>query len=264
MRLRDKVAIVVGGGQTPGETVGNGRAAALLFSREGARVLVADRRFAAAQETVAEIREAGGSAEAVEVDATDSAACAAMVAECGERWGRIDVLHNNVGIGDGDGSVVRIEEKAWDRIFDVNLKTVLLACQHALPVMREQGSGSVVNISSIAATCAHPGVAYRTSKAAVNALTEQMAIANARHGIRVNAIMPGMMNTPMAIEGISAARGVSKEKLAAERDARVPLGRKMGSAWDVAHAALYFASDDAGFVTGVVMPVDGGQSLQRG
>ncbi|MGI9431164.1 MAG: SDR family NAD(P)-dependent oxidoreductase, partial [Myxococcota bacterium] len=231
MRLRDKVAIVVGGGQTPGETIGNGRAAALLFSREGARVLVADRRFASAQDTVAEIREAGGTAEAVEVDATDSTACAAMVAECVERWGRIDVLHNNVGIGDGDASVVRIEEKAWDRIFDVNLKTVLLACQHALPVMREQRSGSVVNISSIAATCAHPGVAYRTSKAAVNALTEQMAIANARHGIRVNAIMPGMMNTPMAIEGISAARGVPKEKLVAERDARVPLGRKMGSAW---------------------------------
>jgi NAD(P)-dependent dehydrogenase (short-subunit alcohol dehydrogenase family) len=119
-------------------------------------------------------------------------------------------------------------------------------------------------VSSIAATCAHPLVAYKTSKAAVNALTEQLAISNARHGIRVNAIMPGMMNTPMAIEGISRARGVDKEKLAAERDARVPLGRKMGSAWDVAHAALYFASDEAGFVTGVVMPVDGGQSLQRG
>lgn len=258
------MAIVVGGGQTQGETVGNGRAAALLFAREGACVLVADRRLASAEETALAIREAGGDAIACEVDATEAADCAAMVAQCTERWGRIDVLHNNVGVADGDASAIRIREEAWDHIFAVNVKTVLLACQHALPVMREQGAGSVINVSSIAATCAHPLVAYKTSKAAVNALTEQLAISNARHGIRVNAIMPGMMNTPMAVEGISRARGISKEALVAERDARVPLGRKMGSAWDVAHAALYFASDDAGFVTGVVMPVDGGQSLQRG
>lgn len=264
MRLQGKVAIVVGGGQTPGETVGNGRATALLFAREGARVLVADRRLASAEETASAIREAGGDAVASEVDATRSDDCAAMVRGCVERWGRIDVLHNNVGIGDGDASVIHIREEAWDHIFAVNLKTVLLACQHTLPVMREQGVGAVINVSSIAATCAHPLVAYKTSKAAVNALTEQLAISNAQHGIRVNAIMPGMMNTPMAIEGISQALGIPKEKLIAERDARVPLGRKMGSAWDVAHAALYFASDDAGFVTGVVMPVDGGQSLQRG
>jgi NAD(P)-dependent dehydrogenase (short-subunit alcohol dehydrogenase family) len=264
MRLRDKVAIVVGGGQTPGETVGNGRATALLFAREGARVLVADRRLGSAEETATAIRDAGGEAVACEVDATASSDCAAMVRACMESWGRLDVLHNNVGIGDGDASAIRIREEAWDHIFAVNVKSVLLACQHALPVMREQGAGAVINVSSIAATCAHPLVAYKTSKAAVNALTEQLAISNARHGIRVNAIMPGMMNTPMAIEGISRARGVDKEKLAAERDARVPLGRKMGSAWDVAHAALYFASDEAGFVTGVVMPVDGGQSLQRG
>ena len=264
MRLQDKVAIVVGGGQTPGDTIGNGRATALLFAREGAKVVVADRRLASAEETAEAIAKAGGEAVPAEADATDSAACEALVAGCVERFGRLDVLHNNVGIGDGDGSAIRITEAAWDRIFDVNLKSVLLACRHALPVMREQGKGAVINVSSIAATCAHPGVAYRTSKAAVNALTEQMAIANARHGIRVNAIMPGMMNTPMAIEGISRERGIPKADLIAARDARVPLGRRMGSAWDVAHAALYFASDEAGFVTGVVMPVDGGQSLQRG
>ena len=264
MRLRNKVAIVVGGGQTPGETIGNGRATALLFARQGARVVVADRRLESAEETVDAILEAGGDAVASEVDATEAGDCAAMVARCVERWGRIDVLHNNVGIGDGDASAIRIPEEAWDHIFAVNLKTVLLACQHVLPVMRHQGAGAVINVSSIAATCAHPLVAYKTSKAAVNALTEQLAISNAGHGIRVNAIMPGMMNTPMAIEGISRALGVAKEELIAARDARVPLGRKMGTAWDVAHAALYLASDEAGFVTGVVMPVDGGQSLQRG
>lgn len=147
---------------------------------------------------------------------------------------------------------------------DVNLKSVFLTCKHVLPVMREQRSGSIINISSVAAVCSVGMLAYKTSKAGVNALTHSLAMGNARYGTRVNAIMPGLMNTPMAIEGISRARGIPKEQLIQERDAQVPLGGKMGTAWDVAYAALFLASDEAKFVTGVLLPVDGGQSARIG
>lgn len=264
MRLEGKVAIVVGAGQTPGETIGNGRATALLYARQGARVLVVDRRLDSVEETRAMIADEGGAAVALEADATREEDCKRMSERCVEAFGQIDILQNNVGIGHGDGSVIRLDEKDWDHIFDVNLKTVFLACKHVLPVMRSQKGGAIVNISSVAAIAAMPLVAYKTSKAAVNALTQQMAIANARHGIRVNCIMPGLMNTPMAIESISKAAGIPKEKLIAARDAQVPLRAKMGSAWDVAYASLYLASDEAGFVTGAVLPVDGGQSVKVG
>lgn len=264
MRLGGKVAIVVGAGQTPGETIGNGRATAVTFAREGASVLVVDRRRDSAEETTRMIVEAGGQAEACEVDATREADCRRMIDTCVERFGKLDVLHNNVGIGTGDASVMRVDEEAWDRIFAVNLKTVYLASKHALPVMRKQKSGVILSVSSAAAVCSHPLVAYKTSKAAVNALTQQMAIANAKYGIRVNAIMPGLMNTPMAIEGIVEATGVDRDQLIAGRDAMVPLGGKMGTAWDVAHAALFLASEEARFITGVVLPVDGGQCARVG
>ena len=141
---------------------------------------------------------------------------------------------------------------------------MILPCKHALPVMREQRGGSIVNVSSIAAVCATPIVAYKASKAGVNAYTQSLAVGNAKHGIRANVIMPGLMNTPMAIEGISSATGVPKEKLIEARDRQVPLGGRMGTAWDVAHAALFLASDDARFITGVMLPVDGGQSARIG
>ena len=264
MRLSGKVAIVVGAGQTPGETIGNGRATAVVFAREGARVLVVDRRLDSAEETRRMITDAGGEAETCEVDATREADSRRMVETCVARFGRLDVLHNNVGIGTGDGSVMRVAEDAWDRIFAVNLKSVYLAAKHALPVMRAQRAGVIVSVSSAAAVCSHPLAAYKTSKAAVNALTQQMAIANAKYGIRVNAIMPGLMHTPMAIESIVEATGIERERLIAERDALVPLGGKMGTAWDVAHAALFLASDEARFVTGVILPVDGGQCARVG
>jgi NAD(P)-dependent dehydrogenase (short-subunit alcohol dehydrogenase family) len=264
MRLEGKAAIVVGAGQTPGDTIGNGRATALLYAREGARVLVVDRRLGSAEETRAMIDKEGGEAVAFEADVTREDACRTLAQACVERFGRIDVLHNNVGIGEGDASVMRISEETWDRIFAVNLKSALLASKYVLPVMREQRSGCILNISSAAAVAAHPRVAYKTSKAALNALTQQMAIANASYGIRVNAIMPGLMNTPMAIEGISRASGIPKQRLIEERDARVPLRGKMGTAWDVAYAALFLASDEASFITGAILPVDGGQSVRVG
>jgi NAD(P)-dependent dehydrogenase (short-subunit alcohol dehydrogenase family) len=166
-RLAGKVAVVVGAGQTPGDTIGNGRATALLFAREGARVLAIDRRLDSAEETVAMIRGEGGEAAAFAGDATREADCAAFAADCVQRWGRIDVLHNNVGIGGGDAPPQHVREEAWDHILAVNLKSVIFPCKHVLPVMREQKGGAITNVSSIAAICVTPAVAYKTSKAGI-------------------------------------------------------------------------------------------------
>ncbi len=266
MRLEDKVAIVVGAGQTPGATIGNGRATAILFAREGARVLAVDRDLASAEETVAMITEEGGEAVAFEADVTDESSVKASIDACVERWKRIDVLHNNVGLGmaAGDAQVTEITVEAFDRVVAINLRGMVLTCKHALPVMREQQSGVIINISSAAATAAHPMVGYKTTKAAIVALTQQLAIINARYGIRANVILPGLMNTPMAIEPRVAATGRPREQIIAERDAGVPLRGGMGTAWDVAYAALFLASDEAGFITGAALPVDGGTMVRVG
>jgi NAD(P)-dependent dehydrogenase (short-subunit alcohol dehydrogenase family) len=264
MRLRDKVAIVVGGGQTRGDTIGNGRATAVTFARQGAKVLVVDRDLESAQETVQLIVKEGGEAAAERADITRDEDCAAVIASCVAKWGRVDVLHNNVGIGTRDAGPTKITDEAWDSIFAVNVKGAMHTCRHALPVMRKQESGVIVNVSSIAAVCAVGLIAYKSSKAALNALTHALATGNAKYGIRVNGIMPGLIDTPMAIEGISNARGISKETLKAARDERVPLKGGMGTAWDVANAALFLASEEARFITGVILPVDGGQSARIG
>lgn len=264
LRVEGKVAIVVGAGQTPGTTVGNGRATCLTLAREGATVLAVDRDEAAAAETVALLAAEGFVASTLAADITGEAACRSIPAAAVERYGRIDVLVNNVGIGTGDAGALALAEDDWDRINDVNLKAMWLTCKHVLPVMREHGAGAVVNISSAAAVCSTPYLAYKVSKAGVNALTQQLAIANARRGIRINAVMPGLMDTPMAIQGIVAATGIDADQLRAQRDAIVPLGQKMGTAWDVANAVLFLASDDARFITGVSLPVDGGQQARVG
>ncbi len=264
MRLQGKVAIVTGAGQTTGETIGNGRATALLFAREGAQVLVTDRDGKSGQETCEMIQTAGGTATLFEMDVSQEADCEAMVRTCMDQFGRIDILHNNVGIGFQDSGITSLTESAWQRIMDVNLKSMFLTCKHAIPVMREQASGVVINISSVAAIASTGMLAYKTSKAGVIALTENVAMGNARYGIRANCIMPGLMNTPMAIEGYSQSQGRSREDVISARDARVPLGKKMGTAWDVAYAALFLASDEAKFITGVTLPVDGGQSIRIG
>ncbi|HUZ12824.1 MAG TPA: SDR family NAD(P)-dependent oxidoreductase [Caulobacteraceae bacterium] len=264
-RLAGKTAVVVGAGQTPGETIGNGRASAILFAREGARVLCVDRRRDSAEETVAMIEAEGGAASAFCADITREADCAALVAEARLRLGRIDVLHNNVGIGAGDRSITQLEEAAFEAIMSTNLKGMWLTIKHALPPMREQGGGgAIVNISSMAAVAASNLVAYGMSKAGVNKLTRITAAANTRYLIRCNCIMPGLMDTPMAVGGRAATQGRPIEEIRAGRDAQVPLGRKMGTAWDVAHAALFLASDEARFITGAVLPVDGGMSAGVG
>ena len=264
MRLKDKVAIVTGAGQTPGETIGNGRATAILFAREGARVMVVDRDADRARETEEMITKEGGAATTFEADVTAEDDCRAMVAACIERFGRVDILHNNVGIGTGDAGATHLNLDAWKKIMDVNLTGAFLACKHVLPQMREQRSGSIINISSLASIASTGMLAYKVSKAGLNALTQQVAMGNARYGIRCNAILPGLMNTPMAIEGFSEARGIPKDDLIKARDSMVPLRAKQGTAWDVAHAALFLASDEAQFITGVLLPVDGGQSVKIG
>lgn len=265
MRLQGKVGIVVGAGQTPGETIGNGRAAATLFAREGAKVLVVDRDLERAQETAAEIAKEGGESRCFEGDWTRAEDCGGFVKACLDGWGRVDFLHNNVGTGSGDGPPAEVGEEPFDRIMQINLKGCLLSCQAALPVMREQASGSIVNISSLAAVAYAPGLtAYKLSKIGMNMLSQQLALTHAKYGIRVNTIMPGLIDTPMAIEGHARARNIPKAELRAERDKRVPLRAKMGTAWDVAYAALFLHSDEAAFITGVVLPVDGGQSARIG
>jgi len=264
MRLKDKVAIVVGAGQTPGDTIGNGRATAILFAREGARVALVDVDGELASETHAMIRSEGGQCFTIEADITSQRDCEAFVRATLETFGRIDILHNNVGIGIADDEILSVAEESWDRIMSVNLKGMFLSSRSVLPVMREQRGGSIINISSIAAICSTGIVAYKTSKAGVNALTHQIALENAKYNIRANAILPGLMNTPMAIEGISKMRGIPKDELIRQRDAMVPLGGKMGTAWDVAYAAVFLASDEAKFITGVMLPVDGGQSARVG
>ena len=265
MRLQNKVAIVAGAGQTPGDTIGNGRATAILFAREGARIVLVDRDPESARETQAMIQAEGGACFVCEADITRAADCSAFTQAALDAYGRIDILHNNVGVGVGDTELVRLGEEDWDRILDVNLKGMFLSCRQVLPVMREQQQGCIINISSIAAVCSATSLtAYKISKAGVNAMTQTLAIGNAKYGVRVNAIMPGLINTPMAIESHMKARNITKEELIRERDAQVPLRGKMGTAWDVAHAALFLASDEAQFITGVALPVDGGQSARIG
>jgi NAD(P)-dependent dehydrogenase (short-subunit alcohol dehydrogenase family) len=265
MRLEGKAGIVVGAGQSPGQTVGTGRAAAIMFAREGAKVLLVDRDIDSARETAKLIAEEGGAAESVAADWTKAADCEAFAAACIDAWGRIDFLQNNVGIGTDDASPLQLTEDAFDHIIAVNLKGCLLSCQAVVPAMREQGSGSIVNISSIAAVSGvAPLTAYKISKAGVNALNHSLAIDNAAHGVRVNTIMPGLLDTPMAIDAWATKLNIPRDQIRAQRDAMVPLRAKMGTAWDVAYASLFLHSDEAGFITGVVLPVDGGQLTRVG
>ncbi len=263
MRLKGKAAIVMGAGQTPGATMGNGRATAILFAREGAKISAVDRNLESAAETVALIEKEGGEACALEADVTDEASVQDVIAASLKQWGRVDILHYNVGasIALGDAPATEITPESFDAVVAANLRGMVMACKHVLPIMRKQMSGVIINISSIAAWSNYPNVGYKTTKAGVIALTEQIAIQNAKYGIRANAILPGFMDTPMAVDTRVRLTGRSRDEIVAERNARVPLRGKMGTAWDVAHAALFLASEEASFITGVALPVDGGQNV---
>jgi len=269
-RLAGKVAIVTGAGQQPGPNIGNGRATAILFAREGARVLLLDREQAAAEETAGEIESGGGEAAVVAGDVSVEDDCRAAVVSCTERFGALDIVHHNVGIARGDNWCEAIELERWERILRINAGGALLIAKAALPVMRERGHGVITNVSSIASLVAgttpmaNPPAAYKMSKAAMNALTLSLAQSYAPHGIRVNAILPGLIDTPMGVDSVARALRVSREDYAAKRDQSVPLKGGMGSAWDIARAALFLASDEARFITGVLLAVDGGQSARVG
>src|SRR3982074_886966 len=223
MRLKDRVAIVVGAGQSPGEGMGNGRATALPFAREGAKVLCVDHNLASAEETVAMIEQRQGTAVAFKADVTKDAEIKAMVADAPAPWGRIDILHNNVGgsISGGDAELLDITEEAFDRCVAINLKSVILACKHVIPIMRQQKSGAIINISPMPAITTYPYVAYKATKSAMIAFTEQLAYQNAQYGIRANVILPGLMNTPMAVDTRAREFRKRRAEVEAERDAKV-------------------------------------------
>jgi NAD(P)-dependent dehydrogenase (short-subunit alcohol dehydrogenase family) len=266
MRLEGKIAIVIGAGQGPGEGMGNGRAAVLRFAQEGAKVMAVDRDLRSAEETVSMVKQGGGESVAFEADVTKEATLAAAIAAAQKRWARIDILHYNVGvsIAGGDAPLLDITEEAFDRISAINLRGAIMACKHVIPIMREQRAGAITMISSLAALENYPYVAYKATKAAMIAFTQQVAIQNAEYGIRANVILPGLIDTPMAVDTRARVSGKSRAQVAAERDGRVPLRRKMGTAWDVANAALFLASDEANFITGVALLVDGGGALNIG
>ena len=211
------------------------------------------------------IAATGGIAMAFRADATKVADLKAMAEETQKRWGRIDILHNNVGVSlsGGDAELHDFTEEALERCVAINLRGTIMACKHVIPIMRAQGGGAIVNISSTAAWMVYPYVAYKATKAAMIAFTQQLAIQNAPFGIRANVILPGLMNTPMAVDTRARAFNKPRAEVEAERDAKVPLRNKMGTAWDVANAALFLASDEANFVTGVALPVDGGGLPRR-
>ena len=269
MRLKDKVAVVIGAGQGPGEGMGNGRATVIRFAQEGAKVLAVDNRLASAEETVsmtAQHTQSKTDCAAFEADVTKEQTLAAVMAEAKARWGRIDIMHYNVGVslGGGDAPLAEITEEAFDRIVAINLRGAIMAAKHVVPIMREQRDGVILNISSVAAYEQYPYIAYKATKSAMVEFTKQLAIHNAEYGIRANVILPGLMDTPMAVDTRARHSGKSRAEVAAGRDAKVPLRHKMGTPWDVANAALFLASDEANFITGVALPVDGGMLVKIG
>jgi len=261
-RLKEKIAFVMGAGCI-GEGWGNGKATSVLFAREGATVICVDRDLPSAERTAAIIRGEGGKAEALRADITSASDIDAAVSETIGRHGRIDVLQNNVGIAEPGGPEA-IDEASWDRVMDVNLKGFFLTCKRVLPEMARQNSGAIVNVSSVASitTISVPMISYYSSKAAVNHFTRAIAVEYAAKGIRCNAVLPGLMNTPMIVEPYKHVYA-SVDDMIAKREAMVPMG-KMGTAWDVAHASLFLASDDAKYVTGALLPVDGALTCRTG
>jgi NAD(P)-dependent dehydrogenase (short-subunit alcohol dehydrogenase family) len=257
-RMKGKIALVFGAGSS-GPGWGNGKAAAVLYAREGATVIAVDINLPAAEETRDIIRQEGGACDAFRADVTSSEAIEAVVRTTAERHQAIDVLHNNVGITIM-GDVTEATEESWRKVIDTNLTSVFLTCKHVIPKMKQQGCGAIVNISSLASIQInqYPYISYYAAKSGLNHFTRAIAAQYARHGIRANAVLPGVMNTPLIHKQI-AGQFEDQASMLRARHAASPMGH-MGDAWDVAHAALFLASDEAKYITGVCLPVDGGKS----
>ncbi len=257
-RLKDKVAIVTGAGSV-GPGWGNGKATAVLFAREGAKVLGTDINLAAAEETKSIIDREKGLCSIMKVDVSKAEEVKAMVDQCLKTYGRIDILHNNVGIV-VVGGPVEVDEATWDRVMAVNLKSMYLTCKYVLPHMEKQGGGVVTNIASIAGipSLGVPYVTYSTTKAGILGFTQSIAMQYAQKNIRANSILPGLMNTPMIVEPLKGVYGGGDvQRMIEVRNQQCPT-KKMGEGWDVAHAALFLASDEAKYITGAQLVVDGG------
>ena len=261
LRLDGKVAIVSGAGSV-GPGWGNGKATAVLLARQGAAVFAIDVNAEAVEETLSIIQAEGGNAVAHVADVTSSDAVAAAVAACVSVFGRLDILVNNVG-GSSPGGAEDMAESEWERQIDFNLRSAFLGCKFALPHLRQQGGGAIVNLSSIAAlrmSAGRPHVAYSASKYGVIALSKSVAMENARAGVRCNTVVPGLMHTPLVeVRLVRQLASNNADELIAKRNAQVPMG-KMGDAWDVAHAVLFLVSDEARHITGTEIIVDGGIS----
>ena len=255
-RLEGRVVLVFGAGSV-GAGWGNGKATSVAYAREGATVIAVDRERSAADATASIITALGGRARSLEADVTNSASVKAVVDEVMKAEGQIDVLHNNVGTTIMGGPV-ELTEADWHTVIDVNLTSAFLTCKHVLPGMLARGKGAIINISSVAAIryTGYPYAAYYAAKAGVNQFTVGLALQYARQGIRVNAIMPGLMNTPLIYQQISGQYS-DAQAMARARHEATPMGR-MGTAWDIAAAAVFLASDEANYITGVCLPVDGG------
>jgi NAD(P)-dependent dehydrogenase (short-subunit alcohol dehydrogenase family) len=256
-RVKGKVAVVTGAGSI-GLGMGNGKASAIVYAREGARVMLVDYNIDAANETKALIQEEGGDCIVFEADVSKSNGCKSIVENCIQTYGRIDILHNNVGI-EVPGGINEIDEEDWDKTMSVNLKSMFLTCKYSIPHMEKQGGGCIINISSINAirTLSALSVPYSASKAGVIALTREIAVQYAAKGIRANAILPGLMNTPLVVTALTDAYGGDVKEMIKMRDAMCPM-KKQGDAWDTAYLALFLASDEAKYITGANLVVDGG------
>lgn len=264
-RLEGKVALLFGAGQVECDydVWGNGRATAVAYARQGARVVAVDLLLQAAEETRSYVLEDGKECVALAADATQSSEVESVVGQTMDRYGRIDILHNNVGINE-KGGPEETSEKSWDRVIATNIKSMFFTCKYVLPIMKTQGSGAIINIGSIAGIrgTGHDYISYSTSKGAVNQFTRAVALQYAKFGIRANVILPGLMNTPR-IYNIVSKYYSTIEEMQKHRSVNVPM-KRMGNAWDVANASVFLASDEARYITAVELCVDGGLSMQVG
>jgi len=266
-RLKDKVAVVIGAGQSPGEEMGNGRATTIRFAQEGAAILAVDLSEDSARKTIDMMGDASIDAHPFRADVAKTETIKAAIDAAMERWGRIDILHYNVGISimGGPQTLDDVTDEIFDKVNAINLRGAIMACKFVAPIMRKQGGGSITLVSSMSAIeTLTPLVVYRTSKAGMIAHMQLMAIHEAEHGIRVNCILPGMMQTSMSVDTRMRVSGRSREEIIADRNKKVPLRHQGGTGWDVANAALFLNSDEARFITGVALPVEGGTLVKIG